>query len=169
VTAEAGKLVFAGCRDGVIRSYDTRLKPADGMVGCFHHHQSSIVKVHLPLSSPTILYSGGNNGDVFVSDIRFAKKSIQQLNLVGHKSQGASLDAMAGHHYAPIIAAGSHKSIIEVVDTNGVQVDALRYHIGFLGQRIGPISTLAFHQHKLLLAAGAMDSFISIFAGTKEY
>lgn len=65
---------------------------------------------------------------------------------------------------------------------------------GFLGQRVGPISSLAFHkvptcnnflfyiinnsptvilcttpQHKVLLAAGAKDSFISIFAGEKSY
>ena len=38
-----------------------------------------------------------------------------------------------------------------------------RYHDGFLGQRIGRVASLAFHQHKMYLAAGFTDNFVSIY------
>ena len=43
----------------------------------------------------------------------------------------------------------------------------IRYHDGFLGQRIGPVSCLAFHPNKPLLAAGATDSIISIYTNSE--
>jgi regulator-associated protein of mTOR len=52
-----------------------------------------------------------------------------------------------------------------VLNFAGDQVSLIRYHDGFLGQRIGPISDLAFHQYKLRLAAGATDSIVSIYGG----
>lgn len=168
-TSDGGRIVHAGCRDGAIRSFDLRLFPTQSLVGCFQQHSSSIIGCHVAKSWPTLLYSASVAGSVFVSDVRFARRSIRELTLPGLSAAHASLDTMVGHHYAPVIASGSHKSIVEVIDTNGAQIDTIRYHIGFLGQRIGPVSSLAFHPHKLLLAAGAMDSFISIFAGKKEY
>ncbi len=41
----------------------------------------------------------------------------------------------------------------------------LRYHQGFLGQRIGPVSCLSFHRHKMFLGIGATDSIVSIYTG----
>jgi regulator-associated protein of mTOR len=40
----------------------------------------------------------------------------------------------------------------------------IRYHDGFLGQRIGPVSCLAFHPTQLTFAAGATDSIISVYS-----
>lgn len=54
----------------------------------------------------------------------------QSLNLAAHRSAHASMDVMACHSYAPLVAAGSHRSLIELVDTKGEQVDCIRYHIG---------------------------------------
>jgi regulator-associated protein of mTOR len=45
---------------------------------------------------------------------------------------------------------------------DGTEVNLIRYHDGFLGQRIGPISALQFHPYKVLLGAGATDSIISV-------
>ena len=47
---------------------------------------------------------------------------------------------------------------------NGNQVGKISHHDGFLGQRIGPVSSLAFHPMKLMLAAGATDSIISVYS-----
>ncbi len=49
------------------------------------------------------------------------------------------------------------------ITTAGQNLDTIRYHIGFLGQRIGPVSTLSFHPHKLLLGAGFTDSSLSVW------
>lgn len=99
-----------------------------------------------------------------------------------HKDANSSLDAFSVHDYASIAASGSRKPFIELFsfpDTNRqadgtvnsqfTTLDTIRYHIGFLGQRIGPVTTLSFHKHKLLLASGSADSYISIFAGEKLY
>jgi len=40
----------------------------------------------------------------------------------------------------------------------------IRYHEGFLGQRIGPVSCLQFHPHRPVLAAGATDSIVAIYS-----
>ena len=55
---------------------------------------------------------------------------------------------------------------IKVFDFNGNCLNTIRYHDGFLGQRIGPVSSLAFHPTKPLLAAGATDSIVSIYSTT---
>lgn len=167
--SDGGRMLHAGCRDGAVRSFDVRMKTSQSLVGCFSEHQSSIVQVHQPISNPTLMYTASIGGAVYVSDVRFARRTLRELALPGHAAAKASLDCVSGHHYAPLLAAGSHKMLIEIMDTNGSTVDTIRYHIGFLGQRVGPISCLGFHRHKLLLAAGALDSYISIFAGTKEY
>jgi hypothetical protein len=39
----------------------------------------------------------------------------------------------------------------------------IRYHEGFLGQRIGKIQHLNFHKNRLVLAASAADCMVSIF------
>ena len=49
--------------------------------------------------------------------------------------------------------------------TTGDPMGTLRYHQGFLGQRIGPVSCLCFHRHKMFLAIGATDSIVSIYTG----
>jgi hypothetical protein len=55
--------------------------------------------------------------------------------------------AFAVHPYAPIIASGSQGQKIHVQDFEGLELNQIRYHEGFLGQRIGPVSCLAFHPY----------------------
>ena len=84
--------------------------------------------------------------------------------------------------------SGSHNQFIKVFNLSGETLSTIRYHDGFLGQvsihaggrnvvfilyfwsyfqRIGPVSCLAFHPHKMFLAAGATDSIVSIYAGDR--
>jgi regulator-associated protein of mTOR len=39
----------------------------------------------------------------------------------------------------------------------------IRYHDGFLGQRIGPVTCLAYHPYLLLMASGASDCIVSLY------
>lgn len=75
---------------------------------------------------------------------------------------------MAVHNFCPIIATGSHAQFIKLLSLAGEQLGMVRYHEGFLGQRIGPISCLAFHPYKTLLAAGSSDSIVSIYSCSTE-
>ena len=74
------------------------------------------------------------------------------------------ITSMAIHPCAPLLAMGSHAQFINVMTFNGNQVGKISHHDGFLGQRIGPVSSLAFHPMKLMLAAGATDSIISVYS-----
>ncbi|CAI5969772.1 unnamed protein product, partial [Closterium sp. NIES-64] len=53
----------------------------------------------------------------------------------------------------------------QVFNMSGDLLSVVRYHNSFLGQRIGPVSALHFHPYRPLLAAGATDSIVSIYAG----
>lgn len=78
-----------------------------------------------------------------------------------HKSP---LTALAVHSCAPVIATGSHAQFIKILTLGGDQLGRIiKYHDGFLGQRIGPVSCLAFHPTRMKLAAGATDSIVSIY------
>jgi hypothetical protein len=42
-------------------------------------------------------------------------------------------------------SSGSQTQKIKVINFTGEELSTIRYHEGFLGRRIGPISSLAFH------------------------
>mmetsp|Transcript_24182 Transcript_24182/g.37290 ORF Transcript_24182/g.37290 Transcript_24182/m.37290 type:complete len:88 (-) Transcript_24182:101-364(-) len=78
------------------------------------------------------------------------------------------MTALAGHARVPIFASGSHAQYIKICAYDGDALQVVRTHdqetkAGKIGQRIGPVSCLEFHPHRLLLAAGATDEFTSIF------
>jgi regulatory associated protein of mTOR len=75
------------------------------------------------------------------------------------------LTALAVHRCLPIMATGSHAQVVKVFTMGGDQLDRdIKYHDGFLGQRIGPVSCLAFHPNKMMLASGASDNLVSIYS-----
>lgn len=100
-------------------------------------------------------------GDLKFLDMR--NSSAPYLEIEAHK--GGHLTTLSVHRHAPVIATGSGKQLIKTFNTSGEQLSIVRYHNSFLGQRIGPVSALGFHPYKVLLAAGAVDSLVSIYAG----
>jgi regulator-associated protein of mTOR len=75
------------------------------------------------------------------------------------------LTALTVHPVAPIMATGSHAQFIKILTLGGDQLgNIIKYHDGFLGQRIGSVSCLAFHPFKMMLAAGSTDSIVSIYS-----
>lgn len=47
---------------------------------------------------------------------------------------------------------------------HGDHINTIKYHEGFMGARIGPVSCLAFHPQRAALAAGSVDASVSIYA-----
>ena len=45
--------------------------------------------------------------------------------------------------------SGSASQMIKVYNLDGGNLSTIRYHEGFMGQRIGPISCLEFHPHRV--------------------
>ncbi|RHY22017.1 hypothetical protein DYB35_013419, partial [Aphanomyces astaci] len=108
------------------------------------------------------LLSGSVSGELKFWDLRYNKSSVKTFE--AHRSP---MTALAVHAFAPVYATGSHNQFIKVFRQDGDQLALIRYHEGFLGERIGPVSCLAFHPHRLLLAAGATDSLIAIYSSDK--
>jgi regulator-associated protein of mTOR len=79
--------------------------------------------------------------------------------------QKSPLTSMTVHNCAPVIATGSHAQFIKILTFGGEQLgNIIKYHDGFLGQRMGPITSLTFHPHRMMLAASAADCIVSIYA-----
>ena len=62
------------------------------------------------------------------------------------------------------MAAGSQNQFVKVFNTSGKELSKICFYDGFLGQRIGAVSSLAFHPHRLFLGVGSTDSIVSIYA-----
>lgn len=150
-------LLIAGCGDGSVRLFDRRLAPSECRVMTLREHNRWVVKVHLQKGSEGKIVSASNAGDVRFWDPRFTE-SVRTLNL----TQG--ITALEIHKHADVLACGSPNQFIGVYNTSGDNLSTIKYHEGFLGQRIGAASCLAFHPYKVKLAAGSTDSFISVYS-----
>jgi WD40 repeat protein len=147
---------FAGFADGSIAVFDERVQ-GTGRVASAREHSAWIVAAHFRPDVPEVI-TGSVRGSVKFWDLR-TMRSFKTLEV--HKSP---LTALAVHPCAPIMATGSHAQFIKILTLGGEQLGGIiKYHDGFLGQRIGPVSCLAFHPTKVLLAAGATDSIVSIY------
>eukprot|EP01018_Ginkgo_biloba_P000291 Gb_09312 [translate_table: standard] len=154
--------LVAGCGDGSVRLFDIRTQE---MVVCASRpHVQRIERVvgidFQPGLDPAKIVSASQAGDIQFLDIRNSSKPY--LTIDAHRG---SLTALAVHRHAPVIASGSAKQYIKVFSIHGEQLSMVRYHNSFLGQRIGPVSCLSFHPYSVLLAAGATDAIVSIYAG----
>jgi regulatory associated protein of mTOR len=78
------------------------------------------------------------------------------------------MTALAVHDFAPLIATGTQRQQVRVFTNSGDPIAEVRYHDGFLGQRIGPVSCLAFHPHRLFLGVGALDSIVGVHSGMPQ-
>ena len=156
--AAASYAVVAGYGDGAIRIFDARgaadLNPVVSMV----EHQHWVVHIQMGSDGYGII-SGSLYGEAKFWDLRYTGRgSIRSVDV-----QRSPMTALAVHPHAPVMASGSHKQFIKILDLEGDQLGMIKHHNNFLGQRIGPVSCLAFHPSKLLLAAGATDSIISVY------
>ncbi|GMI10943.1 hypothetical protein TrVE_jg5878 [Triparma verrucosa] len=104
------------------------------------------------------LLSGSINGEAKFWDLRLPR-SLRNLDI-----QRSPMTAFGVHNNIPLIASGAHAQFLKILDLDGDTKNVIRYHEGFLGQRIGAVSCLAWHPTRLLLAAGATDPFISLYS-----
>jgi regulator-associated protein of mTOR len=185
-----GGTLVAGFGDGTLRLFDARSRPEYAVKMTMKEHTSWVVQTHVYAGKNEML-SGSVSGELKFWDLRYPRTSVKSLE--AHRSP---MTALAVHDYAPIFArygieevaevnvwlkldfslycfalfaysSGSHNQFIKVFKSDGEQLALIRYHEGFLGERIGPVSCLAFHPHRLFLAAGATDSVVAIYASDK--
>ena len=106
------------------------------------------------------MVSGSVTADVRFWDLR---RSTSVHAMQAHRGH---MTALAVHDFAPLVATGTRRQLARLYTNSGDPITEIRYHDGFLGQRIGPVSTVAFHPHRLMMAVGALDSIVSVHQGT---
>lgn len=105
------------------------------------------------------IVSASQAGDIQFLDVRNLRDAY--LTIDAHRG---SLTALAVHRHAPLIASGSAKQLIKVFNLEGEQLGTIRYLSTFMAQKIGSVRCLTFHPYQVLLAAGAADSCVSVYA-----
>ena len=79
-------------------------------------------------------------------------------------AQRTPMTAMTVHKHVPFAATGSPQAqFIKISNLDGEALQLIRVHDEMPGHRIGPVSCLEFHKQKLILAAGATNSLVSIY------
>jgi regulator-associated protein of mTOR len=165
-------LLIVGTSRGAIQVLDTRLaRPGDAAAGgggggscvaaSLREHSTWVVNAAQPRSGCVhSLVSGSLLADVRFWDLRHPTASVHAV--AAHRS---AMTALAVHDFAPLVATGTRKAGARLLSNAGDAIGDLTHHEGFLGQRIGPVSTLAFHPYRLHLAVGALDSLVAIYGG----
>ncbi|XP_051754041.1 regulatory-associated protein of mTOR isoform X1 [Ctenopharyngodon idella] len=154
-------LVAAGLGDGSVRVYDRRMGPNECRVMTYREHGAWVVKAHLQKEPEGHIISVSVNGDVRFFDPR-TPESINVLQTV------KGLTALDIHPQANLFACGSMNQFIAVYNSNGDVISNIKYYDGFMGQRIGAISCLAFHPYWPHLAVGSNDYYMSIYSAEKR-
>ncbi|GLT45528.1 hypothetical protein SLA2020_193540 [Shorea laevis] len=153
-----GSQLAAGFVDGSVRLYDFRTP--ENLVRAMQPHNQRVVGIGFqPGLEPGKIVSASQAGDIQFLDIRSYRDTY--LTIDAHRG---SLTALAVHRHAPIIASGSAKQLIKVFSLEGEQLGTIRYYTNFMAQKIGSVSCLTFHPYQVLLAAGAADACVSIYA-----
>jgi len=168
-------IVVAGHSDGSLKILDMRAKSAgNDMLGRpasrprrapsqYTEHKSWVVATAFTgYGSRYELISGTVAGDIKVWDLRMSS-SIRTLEI-----QRSTMTALAVHSKIPMVATGSSAQFIKIITLDGDTLQVIRYHGTAGTDRIGPVSSLAFHRYKPLLAAGATDNLIGLYTPKKQ-
>ncbi|CAJ0967179.1 unnamed protein product [Ranitomeya imitator] len=133
-------LIVAGLGDGTVRIFDRRMSQNDCRVMTYREHTSWVIKTHIETHAKGNVLSVSVNGDVRSFDPRLTE-SVNTLQIV------KGLTALDYHPLANLFAGGSMNQFIAIYNGGGEQISNIKYYDGFMGQRIGAISCLAFHPY----------------------
>ncbi|MEJ1269209.1 regulatory associated protein of MTOR complex 1 [Cricetulus griseus] len=154
-------LIVAGLGDGSIRVYDRRMALSECRVMTYREHTAWVVKAYLQKHPEGHIVSVSVNGDVRFFDPRMPE-SVNVMQIV------KGLTALDIHPQANLIACGSMNQFTAVYSGSGELISSIKYYDGFMGQRVGAISCLAFHPHWPHLAVGSNDYYISVYSVEKR-
>ncbi|KAL3420387.1 meiotic regulator-interacting [Phlyctema vagabunda] len=156
-----GNIFVAGFGDGAIRVFDSRLRPQEAMVKKWKDNDDKqwIKAVHMQRGGQRELVSASRNGKVKLWDIR-ADKPLRTILATTQTLRTAST-----HEHLPVFAVGTANHAVKVYNFDGRELSRVEPYSGFLHQSSKtPISTTAFHPHRMMLACAARgDNHINLF------
>ncbi|KAJ4298733.1 Target of rapamycin complex 1 subunit kog1 [Collariella sp. IMI 366227] len=160
-----GNIFVAGFGDGAIRVFDTRIKPQESMVRKWKDDSRQWVRsVHMQRGGQRELLSASRNGKVHLWDIRMEQplKTFQTTKDV--------LRTASTHEHLPVFAVGTSAHLVKILDLDGHEITRVEPYSSFLqGHKAAPITTTAFHPHRMLLGCAARgDHHVSLYACGNE-
>lgn len=163
--------IVAGFSDGTLKIFDIRVnrvakdldsRPSRRVTSYSEHKSWVVATAFTSYSNRHELISGTLSGEIKAWDLRMSA-SIRTVEV-----QRSTMTTLALHSKIPIIATGSSAQFIKLATPDGDALQVLRYHEKMASHRLGPVSCLAFHPYKPLLASGSIDSYIGLYQ-TKQY
>ena len=132
--------------------YFSSLSPLS-LVQTLKEHTSWVVNVFMQIHNQTRdIVSCSVAGDVRIWDPRFMK-SVRSIS-----ASSSSVNACEIHPRSPLLACASPQHAIKVFNLETDEMlNHIRYHDGFMGQRIGPTKSLAFHPYKVCSLWGCVS------------
>ncbi|ACI65831.1 predicted protein [Phaeodactylum tricornutum CCAP 1055/1] len=170
-------IVVGGFSDGALRIFDIRTNQAGSSLQSsqptrprrkrateFSEHKTWVVSTSFTAYGNRYeLISGTISGEIKIWDLRMSS-SIRTF-----AAQRSTMTSFAVHSKIPILATGSHAQFIKLLTLDGDAFQVMRYHGKMASHRIGPVSCLAFHRFKPMLAAGATDAYIGLYTTKKRF
>ncbi|EAQ89638.1 conserved hypothetical protein [Chaetomium globosum CBS 148.51] len=159
-----GNIFVAGFGDGAIRVFDARMKPQETMVRKWKDESRQWVRsVHMQRGGQRELLSASRNGKVHLWDIRME----QPLNMF--QTTKDVLRTASTHEHLPVFAVGTSAHLVKIFDFDGHEITRVEPYSGFLGHKAAPLTSTAFHPHRMLLGCAARgDNHVSLYACSNE-
>ncbi|CAH1990620.1 unnamed protein product [Acanthoscelides obtectus] len=155
-------LCVAGCADGSVRLFDRRCPPNEARCKMWMEHPGKVLAVQM---RDNLVISGSSEGDIRIYDIR-RNDSIHRTQAI----QNYGMSCLSIHRSAHTYACGSLNQFISIYTLKGTLINTIRVYEGFMGHKIGPVTCLNYHPHRVALATGTQDCSISVYtleAGSK--
>ncbi|CAM9372062.1 unnamed protein product [Scytosiphon promiscuus] len=157
-----GWVMAAGMTDGEVLLYDAREK-GQSTVSRMLKLQGWVLDVYFTDGGGGHeILTGCADGHVTTQDIR--KAADDSYEPFTAKVQRTLMTAFTMHPRVPVLATGSYKQFINIITPRGELLSRIKGHTGLFDQRLGCVTSLAFHPNQLMLAAGTTDQVLSIFA-----
>ena len=162
------ELYYLGRSDGSLYQYDVRSASAS----LLRQHVAPLVSLQYQPYSSSLL-SVSSNGDILLSSLtssnptRLLHRPSHHPHATDSASASSALTCFTAHRQLPLLASGSSRPFVELFDVGNYTLDQIKYHYGFLGQKIGSVQTIVFHEYKQIIAMGCNDPYMSIFAAER--
>ena len=136
------------------------MAPRDSLVRTLLQETPTGPIVNIAYISPSEIASATSDGNVSYWDHEGKAGKPFGDNLLKN-----GISSFVVHPRASVLAYGTVVSPeIAVCTRRGELCKTIKFHDGFISQKISPINNLCFHPHNIMIASGFSDSLVCIYS-----